>query len=86
MPVVRCMLARRHVGARRLWDAETGQCIFALTRHTQPVYSVAFSPNGQLLASGSFDKSLDVWSVRDGSLVRTYKGAGGIFEARLAPD
>ena len=71
--------------ARRLWDAETGQCIFALTRHTQPVYSVAFSPNGQLLASGSFDKSLDVWSVRDGSLVRTYKGAGGIFEVRPAP-
>ena len=69
---------------RRLWDAETGQCIFALTQHTQPVYSVAFSPNGQLLASGSFDKSLHVWSVRDGSLVRTYMGKGGIFEASSA--
>ncbi|KAK9844067.1 hypothetical protein WJX81_003500 [Elliptochloris bilobata] len=70
----------------RLWDAETGQCIFALTRHTQPVYSVAFSPSGQLLASGSFDKSLHVWSVRDGSLVSTYKGAGGIFEVCWARD
>ena len=69
---------------RRLWDAETGQCIFALTQHTQPVYSVAFSPNGQLLASGSFDKSLHVWSVRDGSLARTYMGKGGIFEASSA--
>jgi WD40 repeat protein len=66
----------------RLWDAETGACLHNLTRHTQPVYSVAFSPNGELLASGSFDKSLHIWSVASGQLVRTYKGQGGIFEAR----
>ena len=30
--------------------------------------------------SGSFDKCLHIWSVRDGSLVRTYRGNGGIFE------
>ena len=31
----------------RLWDTESGVCINTLTAHTQPVYSVAFSPNGQ---------------------------------------
>ena len=31
----------------RLWDVQSGACIYALTRHTQPVYSVAFSPNGR---------------------------------------
>ena len=51
-----------------------------MTQHTQPVYSVAFSPTGELLASGSFDKNLHMWSVTSGKLVRTYKGAGGIFE------
>lgn len=55
-----------------------------LTQHTQPVYSVAFSPSGELLASGSFDKNLHIWSVTSGKLVRTYKGAGGIFEVRSA--
>ena len=30
----------------RLWDTESGACINHLTAHTQPVYSVAFSPNG----------------------------------------
>ena len=45
-----------------------------------PVYSVAFSPNGEYLASGSFDRCLHIWSVRDGSLVKTYRGSGGIFE------
>lgn len=31
----------------RLWDTQTGACVNTLTAHTQPVYSVAFSPNGQ---------------------------------------
>mmetsp|Transcript_32290 Transcript_32290/g.91545 ORF Transcript_32290/g.91545 Transcript_32290/m.91545 type:complete len:497 (+) Transcript_32290:351-1841(+) len=64
----------------KLWEAERGTCLYSLTKHTDPVYSVSFSPDAQFLASGSFDKNLHVWSVKDGSLVRTYKGGGGIFE------
>jgi hypothetical protein len=48
----------------RLWDVGTGQCAQTLSRHSEPVYSVAFSPNGELLASGSPDKSLHIWSLR----------------------
>jgi WD40 repeat protein len=70
----------------RLWDAETGACLHHLTQHTQPVYSVAFSPNGELLASGSFDRNLHIWSVASGQLVRTYKGQGGIFEVGSGAD
>lgn len=36
------------------------------------------------LASGSFDKTLDIWNVQDGSLLKTYQGQGGIFEVRAA--
>jgi len=64
----------------RLWDPETGTCNHVLDKHTDPVYSVAFSSNGQYLASGSFDKCLHIWSVKDGSLIKTYRGQGGIFE------
>jgi len=64
----------------RIWDAATGACLNTLARHTQPVYSVAFSPNGRYLASGSFDKTVDVWDVQEGTLLRTYSGEGGIFE------
>lgn len=32
------------------------------------------------LASGSFDKNIYVWSVADGSLIRTCKGEAGIYE------
>ncbi|KAK7591035.1 hypothetical protein V9T40_002648 [Parthenolecanium corni] len=64
----------------RLWDVERGTCIHTLTKHTEPVYSVAFSPDGKFLASGSFDKCVHIWSTQSGQLVHSYKGTGGIFE------
>jgi len=48
----------------RLWDVERGVCIHTLTKHTEPVYSVAFSPDGKFLASGSFDKCVHIWSTQ----------------------
>ncbi|TRY64040.1 hypothetical protein TCAL_06278 [Tigriopus californicus] len=64
----------------RLWDVERGDCLHTLTRHKEPVYSVAFSPDGKFLASGSFDKCVHIWSTQTGRLVHSYKGTGGIFE------
>ena len=40
----------------RLWDPHGGACKHVLQKHTESVYSVAFSADGQYLASGSFDK------------------------------
>jgi len=36
----------------KLWDIERGVDVLTLTKHTEPVYSVAFNPTGDLLASG----------------------------------
>ena len=49
-------------------------------KHTAAVYSVAFSPDGKYIASGAFDKCLHIWSVKDGSLVKTFDGPAGIFD------
>jgi len=64
----------------KIWDVEKGKRIHDLCKHTDSVYSVAFSPDGQYLASGSSDHCLHIWSAKDGSLVKTYTGNGGIFE------
>nr|XP_028705182.1 F-box-like/WD repeat-containing protein TBL1Y isoform X11 [Macaca mulatta] len=64
----------------RLWDMEQGVCTHTLRKHQEPVYSVAFSPDGKYLASGSFDKCVHIWNTQSGSLVHSYQGTGGIFE------
>ncbi|RYQ79088.1 hypothetical protein Ahy_Scaffold7g108284 isoform A [Arachis hypogaea] len=64
----------------KLWDVELGKVLYSLNGHRDPVYSIAFSPNGEYLASGSMDKCMHIWSVKEGKIVKTYAGNGGIFE------
>ncbi|KAJ7676549.1 WD40-repeat-containing domain protein [Mycena polygramma] len=47
----------------RLWDARTGKHLTALTGHEWGVYSLVFSPDSQLLASGSGDGTARIWNV-----------------------
>ena len=45
------------------------------------MYTIAFSPDGTLLASGSLGGQLNIWAVASGMLVKTYnQGAADIFE------
>eukprot|EP00033_Pygsuia_biforma_P001508 GCRY01001703.1.p1 GENE.GCRY01001703.1~~GCRY01001703.1.p1 ORF type:complete len:472 (+),score=72.83 GCRY01001703.1:215-1630(+) len=64
----------------RIWDAETGKLRLHLTKHTKPVYSVCFSPDGNYVASGSLDRMLYVWSIATAEVIKSYQGPGGIFE------
>jgi WD40 repeat protein/serine/threonine protein kinase/tetratricopeptide (TPR) repeat protein len=53
-------------GTIKLWDAETGESRASLKGHTTAVYSVAFGPDGQTLASASSDGSVRLWDVATG--------------------
>jgi hypothetical protein len=58
----------------RLWRVADGRLLRTLEGHTDSVYSVAFSPDGQTLASGSRDHTVRLWRVADGTLLRTLEG------------
>ena len=50
--------------AIRLWDVASGENITTLWGHPTDIQSLAFSPDGTLLASGSFDGTIMLWDVR----------------------
>jgi serine/threonine protein kinase len=58
-----------------------------LEGHSGWVRSVAFSPNGATLASGSDDKTLVLWDVQTGQQLRTLEGhTGVVYSLAFSPD
>ena len=50
----------------RLWNALTAKHIRTITGHSDKVTSVAFSPDGETLASGSVDQTIRFWDIHTG--------------------
>ncbi|KDQ63125.1 hypothetical protein JAAARDRAFT_367694 [Jaapia argillacea MUCL 33604] len=55
----------------------TIKLVATLTGHKRGVWSVKFSPSERVLASGSGDKTVRIWSLEDWSCLRTLEGHGG---------
>jgi WD40 repeat protein len=57
------------------------------TGHADRVRSVAFSSDGKILASGSLDDTVKLWSVANGSELCTLRGhTDGILSVAFSPD
>ncbi|RYP29509.1 hypothetical protein DL767_006699 [Monosporascus sp. MG133] len=52
-------------------------CLSTFEGHGGSVYSVAFSPDGSRLASGSYDRTVKVWDAATGACLSTLEGHGG---------
>ncbi|MDW8110618.1 MAG: hypothetical protein RMJ96_03310, partial [Candidatus Bipolaricaulota bacterium] len=65
---------------------QTGSfCVFR--GHNDPVYSVAFSPDGKWLASGSGDRTVKLWDIAAHSLIKTLpEHAGPVGSVAFSPD
>ncbi|MFM9265081.1 serine/threonine-protein kinase [Tychonema sp. BBK16] len=54
--------------------APTWRCVHTLVGHSNAVTSVAFSPDGATLASGSEDKTIEMWKLETGKRWYTLTG------------
>ena len=65
----------------------TAQPKATLEGHTDNVWSVAFRPNGKMLASGSWDQTVRLWNVNTGHLLHTLRGhTDTVMSVAFSPD
>jgi WD40 repeat protein len=66
-----------------------GRILYTYRGHTARVASVAWSPNGKYIASGSYDKTVQVWSANPGDHFQPYIYRGhtaGVQTVAWSPD
>ncbi|MEK6299587.1 MAG: caspase family protein [Acidobacteriota bacterium] len=65
----------------KVWDAQTGAELNTLAGHNNFVNGLAFSRDGRVLASGSWDSTIKLWDLTNGRELRTLKGHTGPIAA-----
>jgi WD40 repeat protein len=59
----------------RLWSVESGEKLSEWSAHERHIYSAAFHPNGQMIATGDLMGKIHLWNVSDHALIRTFDGS-----------
>ena len=82
----------------QVWEAKTGKLIHTYTKHadyfivgtrkhSNYVTTLAWSSDSQRLATGSMDRTIQVWDALTGNSVLIYRGhSGGIWDIAWSPD
>jgi WD40 repeat protein len=73
-------------GQIKVWDVVTGQKIWSIKGHNYWAYSVSFSPDGEILASGG-DNDIRIWDAGTGSDLMTLRGhEAPVYSISFSPD
>ena len=68
-------------------DGITGSQIAIFSGHPCWVRSLAFSPDGTFLVSGSYDKTVKLWDIQTGGVVKTFSGhANWVVSVSISAD
>ena len=68
-------------------DAITGVHMSILSCHTEEVNSLAFSLDGTFLVSGSDDRTVNLWDIQTGGVIKTFHGHTDlVWSVSISPD
>ncbi|MGE5391378.1 MAG: WD40 repeat domain-containing protein [Deltaproteobacteria bacterium] len=71
----------------RIVDLSNGDQQKTLSGHSEHATSLAISPDGKILASGSKDTTINLWSFPDGKLLKTLNGhTDTVLALAITPD
>ncbi len=69
-----------------VWNPLTGEMLLKLPGHEHVISSVTFSPDGEALASASFDKTVRLWDVRGGKVRKVLQHEDLVYHIAFSPD
>src|SRR5262249_14292390 len=72
----------------RAWNRQTGKVAFRLEGHTRAVTALAYSRQGERIASASYDGTARIWSTSDGSPISVIhaEDAPEAYAVTFSPD
>jgi WD40 repeat protein len=70
----------------QVWDSAAGRALHKLKGHVARVVTVAFTPDGRALASGSDDGVILLWDSVTGNRIREIKTEAGVATIRFSQD
>lgn len=93
IPFLQKAQTNRHENSVSVWssDSSSGNAIcFTPTKtlkgHKGSILALSFSPNGKMIASASFDKTVKLWS-HNGTLLKTFSGyKDPVLDVSFSPD
>ena len=74
-------------GEISVFDAETWDRLYTGSGHEGTIHSIAWSPDGETLASGASDQAIFLWNARTGKRLRALRGhTDVVWDLAWSPD
>ena len=74
-------------GIVRLWDIESGEQVQQFNGHSETVWAVAFSANGEHIMTGSSDSAARIWATQSGDILHELIGhEGTVYSVSFSAD
>jgi WD40 repeat protein len=70
----------------KIWSLETGHCDRTLSDHQNIVMGIAFSPDGQTFATGSYDTTIRLWDVDSWQCRAIFQTHSIVHSVAFSPD